>query len=162
MEQARSTMDAIAQRLEAQYPESNKTRRVQIETLLDNRVGHVREALWILLGAVGFVLLIACANVASLLLARAADRWKEMALRVALGASRWRMIRQLLTESVLLAGLGGVSGLLVAYGALEMILRLSGDSLPRATEIGLDTGVLVFSALVAVAAGITFGMAPAW
>src|SRR5580765_4745438 len=162
LEQARAGMDAIATRLEQQYPDTNKTRRVQIEGLLDNRVGNVRRALWILLGAVGLVLLIACANVANLLLARAAARQKEMAVRAALGASRWQIVRQLLTESVLLAGIGGGAGLLVAEGVLRMVLAMARENVPRAAEINLDGGVLAFSGGIALLAGIAFGLAPAW
>src|SRR5439155_18380931 len=162
LEQARAAMDSIAVRLEEQYPDSNKTRRVQVEGLLDNRVGNVRRALWTLLGAVGLGLLIACANVANLLLARAAARWKEMAIRVALGAGRWQIVHQLLTESVLLAAIGGGAGLLVADGVLRLMLILARESVPRATEVSLDPIVLTFSAIVALLAGIAFGLAPAW
>ncbi len=162
LEQARAAMDSIAVRLEEQYPDSNKTRRVQVEGLLDNRVGNVRRALWTLVGAVGLVLLIACANVANLLLARAAARWKEMAIRVALGAGRWQIVRQLLTESVLLSGIGGAAGLLVADGVLRLMLGLARESVPRSAEVSLDPTVLTFSAIVALLAGIAFGLAPAW
>jgi predicted permease len=162
LEKARADLDLIAVRLEQQYPESNKTRRVQIDRLLDNKVGNVRRALWILLGAVSFVLVIACANVASLLLARSAAREKEMAVRAALGAGRWRITRQLLTESGLLALLGAAVGLLFAKGALRVVAALAGESMPRAAEISLDPPVLLFSGLVAVLTGILFGLAPAW
>jgi putative ABC transport system permease protein len=162
LEKARADLDVIAVRLEQEYPESNKTRRVQIDRLLDNKVGNVRRALWILLGAVSFVLVIACANVANLLLARAAAREKEMALRAALGAGRWRITRQLLTESGLLALLGAVVGLLFAKGALRVVATFAGESIPRAAEISLDPRVLLFSGLVAVLTGISFGLAPAW
>ncbi len=162
LEKARADLDVIAVRLEQQYPESNKTRRVQIDRLLDNKVGNVRRALWILLGAVSFVLVIACANVANLLLARAAAREKEMALRAALGAGRWRITRQLLTESGLLALLGAATGLLFAKGALRVVTALAGESIPRTAEISLDPRVLLFSGLVAVLTGILFGLAPAW
>ena len=162
LEKARADLDVIAVRLEQQYPESNKTRRVQIDRLLDQQVGNVRRALWILLGAVSFVLVIACANVGSLLLARAAAREKEMAVRAALGAGRWRLTRQLLTESGLLALLGAVAGLIFAKGALRLIATLAGESMPRADEISLDSRVVLFSGLVAVFTSLLFGLAPAW
>ncbi len=162
LHKARANLDVIALRLEQQYPESNKTRRVQLDTLLDSTVGNVRRALWILFGAVSFVLVIACANVANLLLARAAAREKEMAVRAALGAGRWRILRQLLVESGLLALLGLLAGLLVAKGALRVVAALAGQTLPRVAEVSLDQRVLLFSGLVAVVAGILFGLAPAW
>lgn len=161
LEKARADLNAVALRLAQQYPESNQTRRVQIDRLLDNKVGNIRRALWIVLGAVSFVLLIACANVANLLLARAAAREKEMAVRAALGAGRWRITRQLLTESMLLALLGAAVGLLLAQGALRGIIAVGGQSIPRAAEINLDPQVLLFSGVVAVLTGIFFGLAPA-
>jgi putative ABC transport system permease protein len=162
LEKARADLDVIAVRLEQQYPDSHKTRGAQIDRLLDDKVGNVRRALWILLGAVSFVLIIACANVGNLLLARAAAREKEMALRAALGAGRWRIMRQLLTESGLLALLGAVVGLLFAKGILHVVTALAGESIPRADEISLDSRVLLFSGLVAVLTGILFGLAPTW
>jgi putative ABC transport system permease protein len=162
LEKARADLDVIAVRLEQQYPQSNKTRSVQIDRLLDNQVGNVRRALWILLGAVSFVLVIACANVASLLLARAAAREREMSVRAALGAGQWRITRQLLAESGLLALLGTVMGLLFAKGGLRVVAALARENLPRAAEISLDLRVLLFSGLVAVVTGILFGLAPVW
>ncbi|HLH56833.1 MAG TPA: ABC transporter permease [Verrucomicrobiae bacterium] len=162
LEKARANLDVIALRLEQQYPESNKMRRVQIDRLLDTQVGNVRRALWILLGAVSFVLVIACANVANLLLARAAAREKEMAVRGALGASQWRLTRQLLVESGLLALLGLLAGLLFAQGALRVVMALAGGSIPRITEVTLDLRVLLFSGLMALVTGLLFGLAPVW
>jgi putative ABC transport system permease protein len=162
LEKARANLEVIAVRLEQQYPESNKTRRVQIDRLLDNQVGNVRRALWILFGAVSFVLVIACANVANLLLARAAAREKEMAVRAALGAGQWRITRQLLAESGLIALLGTIVGLLFAKGGLRVVAALARENLPRLAEVSLDLRVLLFSGLVAVVTGILFGLAPAW
>jgi putative ABC transport system permease protein len=162
LEKARANLEVIAVRLEQQYPESNKTRRVQIDRLLDNQVGNVRRALWILFGAVSFVLVIACANVANLLLARAAAREKEMAVRGALGAGQWRITRQLLAESGLLALLGTAVGLLFAKGALRVVTVFAGENMPRSAEVSLDLRVLLFSGMVAMVTGIVFGLAPAW
>jgi len=163
VDQARTEMDTISTRLEKQYPDSNSKVRVRIDPLIENRVGtNVRAALWALLGAVGMVLLIACGNVANLLLARAATRQREMAVRAALGAGRWQIARQLLIESLLLAVVGGAFGMLLGTWGLRALLAISGDSIPRTGEIRLDLGVLAFTAGIAVLTGILFGLAPAW
>ncbi|HYU44310.1 MAG TPA: ABC transporter permease, partial [Vicinamibacteria bacterium] len=159
LEQARAEMATITARLEQAYPASN--RDVVVRGLDDTVVGDVRAALLVLLGAVGFVLLIACANVAHMLLARGAARCKEIALRVALGASRARVVRQLLTESVLLASVGGLLGLGLAAWMIHTIVALSRDSLPRLETAGLDPRVLAATLAVSFLTGIAFGLVPA-
>src|SRR5262245_27404777 len=162
LDQARADLDTIAARLEQQYPGSNKDRRVQVDRLLDTVVGAVRRNLWTLFGAVGLTLLIACANVANLLLARAAARQREMAVRAALGASRLRIVRQLLVESMLLSILGSAAGLLLAQGTFRVIATMAQGAVPRVSGIGLDGTVLFFSAGLALLTGLLFGLAPAW
>jgi putative ABC transport system permease protein len=162
IEQAQADLAAIAGNLEKKYPDSNSYFGVALEPLREELIGDVRTALYILFGAVVCVLLIANANVANLLLARASVRGKEMALRAAVGASRARLIRQLLTESLLLAGLGGLLGLLVAHWGTEALIKTVPQNIPRITNIQLDSAVLVFTLLVSLATGVIFGLVPAW
>ena len=138
-------MNLIYARMEQQYPESNTSRRCYLTPLHESFVGDVRQPLLILLGAVGLVLLIACANVANLLLVRSASRQREMSVRVALGASGWRITRQLLTESVLLAAIGGVFGVLLAHWGTSFIAYQLPDSIPRLREAYVDLRVLGFT-----------------
>jgi predicted permease len=159
--QASADMDAMAQNLAAAYPEANKGRGITLVPLKTDVVGDVRGVLLVLLGAVGFVLLIACANVANLLLARSTGRTREFAIRSALGASPARVVRQLLTESVLLGIAGGAIGLLLAKFSIKAIVAALGDTLPRAEEITLDAHVLLFTAGVSILTGIVFGLVPA-
>jgi predicted permease len=160
-EQARADMDLVANNLALAYPESNKGSGVALVPLKTDVVGDVREILLVLLGAVSFVLLIACANVANLLLARSTGRAREFAIRSALGASSARVIRQLLTESVMLGIAGGAIGLILAKLGTHAILAALSDLLPRADEVGLDYRVLLFTAGISILTGIVFGLVPA-
>lgn len=161
LERARVEMAAIAQRLAKQYPLYDTDMGANVNGLQETLVQNVRPALLMLLGAVGLVLLIACGNIANLLLARAASRQREIAVRTALGAGRLRIVRQLLTESVLLAFAGGAVGLLLARVILTPLLALASKSLPSVGVIGLDGRVLAFTAAIALLAGVLFGLAPA-
>src|SRR5436309_1542611 len=160
--QANSDLSTIAEALAKQYPDSNTHFGVLAKPLREDMIGDVRTALYILFGAVVCVLLIANANVANLLLARASARGKEIALRAAMGASRFRIIRQLLTESVLLAGLGGLFGLLLAQWGTEALIKTVPQNIPRISNIQLDASVLIFTLLVSLITGVVFGLVPAW
>jgi putative ABC transport system permease protein len=160
--QAQSEMAALEQRLAQQYPDENKGWGMRIVSLQADMAGNVRTALLVLLGAVGFVFLIACANVASLQLARAASRRKEIAIRVALGAGRQRLLRQFLTESLLLSVIGGVVGLVLAFEALQGLIAWLPADLPRVSEIHVEGHVLAFGLALSVLSGVIFGLAPAW
>ncbi|MGH9850213.1 MAG: ABC transporter permease, partial [Blastocatellia bacterium] len=161
LQQAQADIDAVAAGLEKLYPESNTSWRLRLVPMRDQLVGNMRRPLYVLLGAVGLVLLIACVNVANLLLAQAAGRQKEVALRHALGASRWRLIRQLLTESALLSVTAGIIGLMLAWWGADLLMALAPQSIPRAGEIALDNRVLGFTLLVSLLTGVIFGLAPA-
>ncbi len=161
LEQAQAEMVAIAAGLEREHPEENADSSVALVPLHEQVTGKSRTLLLVLFGAVGFVLLIACTNVANLLLARAASRQKEMAIRSALGASRFRIVRQLLSESALLSLAGGLPGLLVANWFVRAFVVLSPEDILRVGEISVDSRVLAFTFAVAVLTGLLFGLAPA-
>jgi len=161
LRQAEASLAAIAADLERRYPGPNKGWGVRLEPLREEMVRNDRPALLMLFGAVGFVLLIACANVAGLQMARSSARGQEMAIRTALGASRGRLLRHLLTESVLVSLAGAAAGLLLASSGLGLLLALAPRAIPRLDEVRIDASVLLFTLLVSVATGLVFGLAPA-
>lgn len=158
--QAEAEMNNIAARLAQEYPQANRGVGVTLLSLTEQVIGQVRPALRVLFGAVGFVLLISCANVANLLFVRGAQRGREFAVRAALGAARGRLIRQLLTENIILALLSGVGGLLLAHWGIKLILALSPGNLPRVDQVGLDSGVLTFALSVSLLTALIFGLLP--
>lgn len=161
-QQADADVQGIAHHLQELYPEADGGSSIALVSMKDDVIGDVGPYLLLLLAAVGFVLLIACANIANLLLARSTGRAREFAIRTALGANRSRLVRQLLSESVLLAMLGGVLGFALAQWGTQFALKLVPTALPRADEIGLDFHVLLFTVGISLLAGILFGLAPAW
>ena len=162
LEQARAEMAGLGKQLEQAYPDANRNWNTRVEPLMSVVVGDVGRRLWILFGAVTVVLLIACANVASLLLARASTRQREMTVRAALGASRGRIIRQLLSESLLLSFTGAALALVLATVGVNVFVALAGNAIPRASEIRIDLSVFGFAMVLAVVTGVVFGLAPAW
>jgi predicted permease len=164
-QQARADMDAVSKRIIEQhrdYPYQQFNFKVLMIPLLEQQVGDIKTALWVLMASVGLVLLIACANVANLLLVRASAREREIAVRQALGVGRWRLVRQLLTESAILGLLGGITGLFLGYWAMRLLTAIATTSFPRVAEAHMDVRVLVFTMFVALATGILFGLAPAF
>ena len=159
---AQSEMDAISRRLEEAYPADNKGWGARVVNFKEQSVGDTRPALLVLLGAVAFVLLIACANVANLMLGKVLDRRSEIAIRRALGASRARILQQMLAESVLTAAIGGVLGAVLAEAGVSAIVRHLADHLPRAADVAVDSRALLFTAAASILAGVATGFAPAW
>ena len=161
LERAQAAAATLSKQLEATYPQFNEKMVFNLMPLHERVVGNVRPALLALVGAVGFVLLIACANIANLLLARGSARGRELAVRSALGAARSRVVRQLLTESVLLAAVGGLAGVLLGVWATEGLLSLAPDSLPRLNEVRLEPRVLAYASAITLLTGVIFGLGPA-
>src|SRR6185436_10904536 len=165
IQSAQAEIDNIMARLEQQYPETNTGWGATAFPLVADTVRQYDTALWVMMGAVGFVLLIACANVANLMLARASGRQKEIAVRTALGASRWRIIRQLLTESIIVALIGGALGVLIGFWGIDALRAVNpGDAakfIPGWYQLGINAQVLLFTLGLSVVSGIVFGLAPA-
>jgi putative ABC transport system permease protein len=162
--QARADMASVSQRMieqNPQYPYRDFNFAVLLNPLLEETVGDVRTTLWVLMGAVAFVLLIACTNIANLLLVHASARESEMAIRGALGADRRRLMGQMLAESILLAGLGGIAGLLLGRWGTQLLARIAAETLPRVADVGVDARVFAFTAVVTLATGMVFGLVPA-
>ena len=161
LSQAQTELAVISQRLAEQYPQANAGRSFHAQSLHQEVVGNVRSTLWLLLGAVSLVLLIACVNVASLLLARAVSRERELTMRMALGAGRSRLVRQCLTESAVLGLLGGTLGILLATVGIRPFVVFWPGSLPRADEVRLDWHVLLFALCTSLSSALFFDLAPA-
>jgi putative ABC transport system permease protein len=161
IDQSRAAMDALAKQLEIRFPETNTKTGFNIVPLHEQVVGAVRPGVLVLFAAVVFVMLITCVNIANLLLARAPERTREMAVRTALGARRWRVVGQLLTESVLLATIGGVAGIVLSAWGVQALIAIAPEGTPRLDEVGLNVPVLMFAALLSVITGVLFGLTPA-
>jgi len=159
--QAQAEMDEVARNLAVAYPEADAGHSIKLVSMKEDLVGNVQPLLFVLLAAVGFLMLIACANVANLLLARSVARSREFAIRSALGAGQARMIRQLLTESILLSAVGGAFGLLLAYCGMNTLLKALPAALPRSNEVSLDSRVMLFTLVLSLVTGVIFGLAPA-
>jgi putative ABC transport system permease protein len=159
--QANNEMDRLGQQLALEYPAVNEGKSAKAESLHDVMSEGVRQSLWVLFGAVGFILLIACINVANLFMVRAAERHKELSVRIALGAGRLRIVRQMLTESLLISGLGGICGVLVGYWMLQGLLGLAPTDIPQLSRVSLDTSVLLFALGIAIGTSLLCGLLPA-
>jgi putative ABC transport system permease protein len=161
LSKAQAELSTIATRLEKQYPDENTGRGIRLVTIEEDTIGEIRSSVLLLIGAAGLVLLIACANLANLLLARAFSRNREIAVRTSLGAPRWRLIRQLLAESAILTVAGGTIGIFLAYWSVDILRKIGTEVIPRVENIELNWQVLIFTFLISLAAGLLFGLTPA-